>query len=77
MKTVELIGWVATSFFIISYFIDSRRLKIVQALAAAIWIIYGVLINAKPVIVANICVVFSSLITYFNIHTLLLNKIKK
>ncbi len=77
MKTAELIGWIATFFFIISYFIDSRRLKIVQAFAAAIWIIYGVLINSKPVIVANICVVFSSLITYFNIHTSLINKIKK
>jgi len=77
METAEIIGWIATSFFIISYFIDINKMKIIQAIAAGIWIVYGVLINAKPVIIANICVLLSSLITYFNIHAAIINKIKK
>jgi hypothetical protein len=62
----EWIGWLATAVFAASYF--CRRpvvLRRVQALAALLWVSYGLLIKAPPVVVANVVVavlaVFSSL----------------
>ncbi len=51
---VDFLGWLATAVFAASYF--SKRpnvLRGVQALAAALWIGYGVMIHAAPVIAAN------------------------
>lgn len=51
------IGWVATALFAASYFCkEPARLRLVQALAALLWIVYGVAIAAPPVIVANVVV---------------------
>lgn len=51
------IGWVATAAFAISYFCKKpEALRRVQALAALLWIGYGILIHALPVIVANLVV---------------------
>jgi hypothetical protein len=62
----EWIGWVATATFASSYFF--RRpdvLRRIQALAALMWISYGAIIHAAPVIVANVVVaavaIYSSL----------------
>jgi hypothetical protein len=53
----EWIGWVATATFAISYFCRKPALlRRVQALAALLWIGYGALIHALPVIVANVVV---------------------
>jgi hypothetical protein len=62
----EWIGWVATATFASSYFFQNPAvLRRIQALAAVLWISYGVIIHALPVIVANVVVaavaVFSSL----------------
>jgi hypothetical protein len=54
---LDWIGWIATAAFASSYFF--RRpgaLRIVQALAALLWVTYGVLIHAWPVIVSNVVV---------------------
>lgn len=54
---MEWIGWVATAIFASSYFFkEPRLLRIIQAGAALLWVAYGVLIHAMPVIVANIVV---------------------
>ena len=63
--TLEWIGWIATAIFAISYFFkEAATLRRMQALAALLWIGYGVSIHAVPVIVANVVVasmaVFSS-----------------
>ena len=53
----EWIGWVATATFATSYFCRKPvLLRRIQALAALLWIGYGVLIHAVPVIVANVVV---------------------
>lgn len=53
----EWIGWVATAVFGASYFCkEEKTLRRLQAGAALLWIGYGVLIKAPPVIVANIVV---------------------
>ena len=64
--TIEWIGWVATVLFASSYFWKQPVvLRRVQALAALLWVIYGVIIHAPPVVVANVIVagvaIYSSL----------------
>jgi hypothetical protein len=51
------IGWVATAVFAGSYLCkDQAALRRVQAAAAVLWVIYGALIGAMPVVVANVIV---------------------
>lgn len=50
----ESLGWVATAVFVSSYFFARpAALRAVQMLGAVLWIVYGLLINATPVIAAN------------------------
>ena len=54
----DLIGWLATAIFCVSYFVRSPVImRWVQAAAAICWIVYGVLLHAVPVIAANLLVV--------------------
>lgn len=64
--TIDMIGWVATAIFVSSYlFKDPMALRRIQALAASLWVAYGVIIHATPVVVANLLVagiaIYSSL----------------
>ncbi|OLC37842.1 MAG: hypothetical protein AUH75_11715 [Gemmatimonadetes bacterium 13_1_40CM_4_65_7] len=53
----DLVGWLATAVFMVSYFVKGPvRLRRVQGVAAGLWALYGVLIHSTPVIVANILV---------------------
>ena len=53
----EWIGWIATAAFGASYLCRKpMTLRRVQAVAAMLWILYGVIIKAPPVIVANVIV---------------------
>lgn len=57
MISLEYLGWLATAAFASSYFCrEARTLRIVQGLAALLWIGYGVLIRATPVVIANVIV---------------------
>jgi hypothetical protein len=54
---VESIGWIATAVFASSYLWKRpETLRRVQALAAVLWVLYGLVIHAVPVIVANLIV---------------------
>ncbi len=62
----EWIGWIATGVFAVSYFCrQASSLRRVQALAALLWIGYGVIIKAPPVIVANVVVAAMALVSSF------------
>jgi uncharacterized protein with PQ loop repeat len=51
------LGWLATVVFALSYMTkDATRLRLLQAVAAVLWMSYGLLIHALPVIVANVIV---------------------
>ena len=53
----DWIGWVATAAFASSYLCKQpSSLRRVQAGAATMWVIYGVIIHAFPVVVANVVV---------------------
>lgn len=53
----DWIGWLATALFASSYlFKQPAALRKVQAGAALLWVIYGLIIHALPVVVANLAV---------------------
>ena len=50
----EALGWIATALFSASYFARRQRAMLaIQASAALLWIAYGVLAAAFPVVAAN------------------------
>jgi len=50
----DMLGWVATAVFVGSYFFKRPALlRAAQMAGAALWIVYGALIGAIPVVVAN------------------------
>lgn len=54
---IDWIGWLATAVFLTSYFTkQSATLRRIQGLAACLWAVYGLLIHALPVVVANLLV---------------------
>jgi hypothetical protein len=53
----ETLGWIATAVFVASYFFAKpAALRAVQMVGAMLWIVYGFLIGAIPVIAANVLV---------------------
>ena len=57
MRSTDWIGWLATAVFVSSYFAKQpRTLRRWQGLAACLWGVYGALIGAMPVIVANVII---------------------
>jgi hypothetical protein len=63
---IEWIGWIATAVFVVSYFRRSPdAMRRIQALAAVLWIGYGIAIKAAPVIVANLVVAAVATISSF------------
>lgn len=58
------IGWVATAAFAASYLCrQPATLRRVQAAAAVLWVVYGLLIHAAPVVVANLIVATLALVS--------------
>lgn len=57
LPIADSIGWMATAVFVASYFFPKpMMLRGLQMLGAALWMIFGLLIASKPVIVANVLV---------------------
>lgn len=51
------VGWLATAVFTASYFArDERLLRLLQVAGASLWLVYGIVVQAPPVIVANLLV---------------------
>lgn len=55
--TADSLGWAATAVFTASYFFTGRdALRRVQMIGALMWVAYGVLVHALPVVAANVLV---------------------
>jgi hypothetical protein len=68
--TLEALGWLATAVFSASYlFRSGTALRRVQAVAALLWIAYGIAIASKPVVAANAIVASVALISGSRSHT--------
>ena len=53
-NAISCLGWIATALFVASYFFSRPlALRTTQMLGALLWILYGALIHAPPVVVAN------------------------
>jgi hypothetical protein len=60
------IGWVATAIFSASYFFrQPKALRLIQAAAACVWMVYGLAIGAVPVVVANTIVAVAAVYSSF------------
>ena len=54
---IDSLGWLATAVFTASYFCKRPEiLRRVQMLGALMWVAYGVLVHALPVVAANLLV---------------------
>jgi hypothetical protein len=63
---IQALGWVATGVFVGSYFSKKpAALRAIQMCGAALWILYGFLIHAAPVIAANMLVFVAAAWTGF------------
>ena len=63
---LDAIGWAATAIFSTSYFFRRpAALRYIQAAAACLWMVYGMAIGARPVIVANFIVAAAALYSSF------------
>jgi hypothetical protein len=59
---LDALGWAATAIFSTSYFFRRpATLRLIQAAAACLWIVYGLTLRALPVVVANVIVVAAAL----------------
>ena len=57
LPIADSIGWMATAVFVASYFFSKpAMLRGLQMLGAVLWMIFGVVIASKPVIVSNVLV---------------------
>ncbi|HEX4267031.1 MAG TPA: hypothetical protein VHY36_04025 [Steroidobacteraceae bacterium] len=57
LSVTDTLGWIATLIFVGSYFFSKpAALRACQMLGASLWIAYGILIAAKPVIASNLLV---------------------
>ena len=58
MDTLDIIGWVASAFVILSFLInDMLRLRIVNLVGASLWLAYGVVDLSSSIIFLNIVIV--------------------
>ncbi len=54
---VDYLGWAATAVFVSSYFCSrAQALRRMQMIGAVMWIAYGAVMHAAPVLVANLLV---------------------
>jgi hypothetical protein len=61
---ISSLGWVATALFVSSYFFSRpQALRALQICGALLWILYGGLIGAPPVVVANALVIAAAVWT--------------
>lgn len=66
MTMLNAIGWLATAVFTSSYLCrQTTTLRKIQAAAALLWVVYGVLMRAMPVVVANVVVAGAAAYTSF------------
>lgn len=52
---IEVVGYVATFLVMLSFMMKNvTRLRIINAVGCATWIIYGVMLDSNPVIITNV-----------------------
>jgi hypothetical protein len=64
MRGIDWIGWIATAIFLLSYRCGTQtRLRLTQAVAALLWVGYGLMLGAVPIVAANLLVAAAAVYT--------------
>ena len=72
MDTLNIVGWAATTFIIISFLINNMLwLRIINMVGASLWLIYGIIDTSYSIIFLNVIIVS---IQFFKISLLLKDK---
>lgn len=59
MNPTEIIGYLASLFVLLSFFMkDIRKLRIINSVGCTFFVIYGVLLPSIPVIITNVAILF-------------------
>ena len=56
-ESVEIIGWVATAFILLSFLYDGNKLRYINILGASLWFVYGLIGLSYSIMFLNLCVV--------------------
>lgn len=66
---IDLIGYIGIIVVLIAFMMtDMTKLRIVNIIACSIYVVYGILIHAKPTIILNVLVIL------LNLYFLIKNK---
>ena len=57
MDYVEIIGWVATAFILLSFLYDGNKLRYINIVGASLWFVYGLIGLSYSIMFLNLCVV--------------------
>ena len=64
MDTLDIVGWAATIFIIISFLINNMLLlRIINMVGAALWLTYGIIDTSYSIIFLNVIIVSIVLIS--------------
>ena len=73
MDTLDIIGWAAAIFVIISFLINNMLwLRIINMVGASLWLTYGIIDTSYSIIFLNVIIVS---IQFFKISVILRTKI--
>ena len=56
-QSVEIIGWVATLFILLSFLYDGNKLRYINIIGASLWFVYGLIELSYSIMFLNLCVV--------------------
>jgi uncharacterized protein with PQ loop repeat len=66
MSVIEIIGWIATIGTLLSFAVkDMYKLRLINAAASMVWIVYGILKADNPIIVINSAVIVMHLYWFY------------
>ena len=72
MDTLDIVGWAATIFIIISFLINNMLwLRIINMVGAALWLTYGIIDTSYSIIFLNVIIVS---IQFYKISVILRTK---
>ena len=58
MNTLDMVGWAATLFIIISFLINNMLwLRIINMVGASLWLTYGIIDTSHSIIFLNVIIV--------------------
>ena len=72
MNTLDMVGWAATLFIIISFLINNMLwLRIINMVGASLWLTYGIIDTSYSIIFLNVIIVS---IQFYKISVILKSK---